>query len=69
MMELKESSIIAYLWNLWPQVIQKENQMSLIFEHIEKIVELAHQDGGYGFDNMIWDDVQELTKSQENGLT
>lgn len=38
-------------------------------KQVEEILELAHQVRGHGFNYMTRDDIEELVKSQENGLT
>lgn len=69
LMELKTSSINACWRNIWPEVVDKENRLPSIIEQEEEIVELGHQIGGDGFDDMRREEIDDLIKSHGNELT
>lgn len=48
---------------------QKENQLASISKSIEEIVELAHQFGGYGSNDMKREDLEDLIITHDNRTT
>ncbi|KAK9728680.1 Cytosolic carboxypeptidase N-terminal domain [Popillia japonica] len=50
--ELKTSSINAYWKNFWPEVVVKQNHLPPLTNQEEEIMELAHQIGADGFEDI-----------------
>ncbi|KAK9744617.1 hypothetical protein QE152_g7577 [Popillia japonica] len=67
--ELKTSSINACWKNLWPKVLVKGNHLPPITNQGKEIIEVAHQIGGDGFEDIRHDETHDVIESHGNEQT
>ena len=69
LLELKESTLNGCWKKLWPEAVKKSSTVTDLSKELEKIVSIARNVGGDGFEDMETSDIEEVIYSNSSELT
>ena len=64
--ELKQSTLNGSWKKIWPQVVSKSNEVPSLSVEVNRIVQVAHDFSGEGFEDMIDDDIYDLLNDAQD---